>query len=314
MSEHSRVRFDDDDSYEGREELSPRPSPLRRNFAPSPNEQRGRPQLRHAGSSSVRFMPGPTVASPQISSPVIRDPTPYHRPQPFEDSDGDDEEEDDASYPTRPSRSLPPQMDPSATSIPALGDPPRWKCRKPRHARDDSWQDDLPNQEQQSHFSPRQSVATSHSDEYTIYGEDDKNEYDKEPSVPPLAYLRRGDETIRPTPLRPALKPNSSHLEEGGIRAQRGFLSNLMSIYGISKHRADYDDLTLSRATTMEAAAARGNRMDSMASEMGYSERKPLDPDHPDVTGVKKNTKSRRKITNHIACKWDSSDYLRIID
>lgn len=311
MSEHSHVHFADNGSYEGLEDFPQQPrdeSPRRlRRSSHSPSEEGGRPKLRQ-GRSSVRFNAGPTVASPKISSPVIRDPTPYRRPQPFVDSDDDEFQHPEDMY-----QSIPPNLDLSSTPIPALGDPPHWRGSSPT---DCSMQEYMghhavPYQQQQLHTSPRHLSDEISSDD-TIYDEDDDL---KAPSVPPLAYVRQGGETMRSfTPLRPALKQTATGLEEGGVPARRGIMANLMSLYGISRRKADYDDLTLSRATTTEAVAAvRNRRMDSMYSEMGHSDPKPLDPDHPSVTGVKKNTKGLRpgdktkhhgrRITNHVAGK-----------
>lgn len=323
MSEHSRVHFADNGSYEGLEDLRQQPRDesrrrLRRS-SHSRSEERGRPKLRQGRSrsrSSVRFNTGPTVASPRISSPVIRDPTPYRAPQPFVDID-----EDEVQHPKDMYQSIPPNLDPSITSIPALGDPPHWRGRPSPTDHDmQEYMDHhaIPYQQQQFHTSPRHLSEEISSGDDTIYDENDrKRDIDdlKAPSVPPLAYLRQGDETIRPVaPLRPALKQTATGLEEGGVPARRGIMANLMSLYGISRRKADYDDLTLSRATTTEAAATlRNYRMNSTYSETGQSDPKPLDPDHPSVTGVKKNTKGfqpgdktkhhGRRITDHVACK-----------
>ena len=153
------------------------------------------------------------------------------------------------------------------------------------------------------------------SDSDTLNGDDDPSAEKKDedspewdegfvsvPVSPVPAHLRYPDKpSYSPPPLRPALKKmNTEDLEEGGVPHKRGVVGNLMSLYGLSGRKADRDDLTLSRdATTVPDSAQpgtfrpRAHRMDPSASTIGLADPLPLDPDHPFVTGVKRNTKGR---------------------
>lgn len=320
MSDRNRVRFttkdsyDDDDQDEREPELQIR-SPTesyRHHEAVTGNhrpltgrkESFGSPRTPSVSTrNNVRFIQGPTVRSPQISSPVIRDPTPYHHDMPLseeEDEDWSAEEEgaeEHIKYPT-PSQS--------------------WQDNIPDVIPLDRQATMAPPRESPHRLSPNYGVAPLNlyrrrsarkdgaSDEDTLNGDGDSPAKDKDyfvahPTSPPAAHMRHNEMMRSPNVLRPVLKhTNTQDLEEGGVPHRRGMVENLMSLYGLSKRKADRDDLTLSRDGTSLPEAAQPERLrprmqrtDSTASALGLTEPRPLDPDHPLITGVKRNTKGK---------------------
>jgi hypothetical protein len=260
--------------------------------------------------NSVRFQQGPTIRSPQISSPVIRDPTPYHHEASLSGEELSEEEREHTprtKYPAQPQlwhdellaqpslerRNTVPTLVESVDYRPPVevAAPPNLPRSRSRHTtmppkRDDVSDSDTLNGDDQSSSGKDQDLPAW------------KEGFDSVPVSPVPAHPRRPQPVLTATPLRPALKQvNTEELEEGGVPHKRGVVDNLMSLYGISRRNADRDDLTLSRdGTTVpepETLRPRPRRLDSTASAMGLNEDRPLDPDQPLVTGVKRNTKGK---------------------
>jgi hypothetical protein len=339
MSDRNHVHFAEHDDY-NEPTFQPRPTEqtyYHLRIAPgSIHRNSGSPGERRARflPNSVRFAPESTTESPRISSPVIRDPTPYN---PYTASLDDELRNSgnlgDEGYEveTRPS---PPSRLPLSTFNHHYSDEAP-DYFSPIHFSQSPIQEEgsfirspvrplnLPTR---SSWADHDSVSTSETLSVDKVYDDDKFYQDKKyngffrlPS-PPSAHLRQDEVTIRSTgSLRPVLKRTPTSVEEGGIRAKRGVFQNLMSLYGLSKRPADPDDLTLSRVTTATPTentlrARTSHFMDSPISAGGQMEPKPLDPDHPALTGVKSNSRSRKNweqrnslggkiVTYHIASR-----------
>jgi hypothetical protein len=310
MSDRNHVHFSTKDSYDDEPELQMR-SPIESyrhldaaigNHRPlgGRKESMGSPRM-PSTRNSVRFQQGPTVGTPQISSPVIRDPTPYHHEAPLSEEEYSEEETEHTprtKYPTQNwhvETTDQPTMERQPTvSTPAenVGERPSIETAP------------LNLQRSRSRRLTKTRKKEDVSDSDTLNGDDESSGKGKDEDLPawkedfvspPVpAHLRRPEPVRTATPLRPALKQmNTEELEEGGLPHKRGVVDNLMSLYGMSRRKADPDDLTLSRDGTVihepETWRPRLRRIDSTASAMSN----PLDPDHPLLTGVKRNTKGR---------------------
>ncbi|KAG8834067.1 hypothetical protein FRC17_009630 [Serendipita sp. 399] len=297
------VRFAIDRNY-SEEEFSPR-SPVhspRAVFAQniplrSHHDDSGSPR----SPSSVRFMPGPIVSSPRIASPVIREPTPYRRDV-LPISDEEDEGDLGGTRHVDAIPGPPTSRQPFGAPKQSLG-----PYRMPVHQYPASFLSPLQQGDKRN---------SSHDDIFDTPSEGEDTAYDgggsmrssveKSPALPPAAYLRSEEASIRSTPpLRPALKKtHTTNLEEGGVPARHGTMHNLMSLYGLSRRNADHDEMTLTPSPSSMAPSdmrLRQNcerKIDDALSSLGVTEPKPLDPDHPFVTGVKKNTRGQ--------ALWDS--------
>ncbi|PVF96461.1 DUF1212-domain-containing protein [Serendipita vermifera] len=334
MSDRNHVHFAEHDDYNAPTPQS-RPPGQSYQYPGSTHRISGSPGGRWAKFSpnSVRFAPSSTTGSPHASSPVIRDPTPYHPWTDSLDNDSEDDgEPDDGGYLRRVETRTSPQtrLPPSVSNYHLQHEAPDYFSQvhfshSPIEQGDSVLQSPIRplNLPTRRSWADRDSVSTSETlGVDTIYNDDrvyQDEKYHEFPKLasPPSVHLRQDEYTIRsPGALRPVLKRTPTTVEEGGIRAKRGVFQNLMGLYGLSKRPADPDDLTLSRAVT--TATPTGNMVrgrsgyDSMISPDGQVEPRPFDPDHPIFTGVKSNSKGRKNweeknpnggkhITYHIA-------------
>ncbi|KAG8760274.1 hypothetical protein FRC14_003572 [Serendipita sp. 396] len=317
MSDRSYVRFalDRDEEFPSRSPIqSPRvvfAQDVTGVFVEEPCSPRS-PSSRN----TVRFMPGPVVGSP-----VLREPTPYRGDMiPL----SEEENEGDGRMPAFVNMTPPVQPHLPRSPFSKTQDHFPGIQQTSEHRNSPSSSLSTPQLKGPRILSPDTFDYPSDGEDTAYEGNSIRSSIEKDPALPPPVHLRNDDATVRSTPpLRPALKKTNTNLEEGGIPARHGIMHNLMSLYGLSTRSADHDDMTLTPApSSMNQSEMRlrqtcDRKIDDTLSSLGVNESKPLDPDHPFVTGVKKNTRGQAlwdtqmkktgsrgsRITYHVATK-----------
>lgn len=323
MADRGRVRFAADDDHAPPQRYEP--SFPEKSYASEIYEASRDPRSPQTGHS-VRFHDGPPVNSPQISSPVVRDPTPFHRA--YVES-GDEDEVDESPRTVEPLQ-LRRQQIPLDTQMvmhsneeithreiqPVPTITQEQALRRAHHRRYISQVsgDDVFDE-------PSSGEDTVYDDSGVPTKKDDASTSTFESVAPlPSAHARPNERSYAKPTLRPSLKRTQTTLEEGGVPASRGIVENLISLYGLSKRQPDHDPMTISRGPSADDPGRTGLRSRGMRSDEtlppDVAEPRPLDPDHPLVTGIKKNTRTRptwqmnrtrsrdsRHIVKHIATR-----------